>query len=192
VYFDLPGEIAPKLALGMAAELAGDLAVARQMYDLVSRTDPGFVSSVFGLARCFAKERDRRASVAALERIPAASALFVRSRVEAARTLVHRDAKFPVPSLEDLISASAMAESLALDGMEKFTLASQILASAVELAASGKQAANGAKILGQPVEERSLRFGLESSYRSMARLATGDERIWFIDRANLVRPRTLV
>ena len=188
VYFDLPGEIAPKLALGMAAELAGDLGVARQMYDLVSRTDPGFVSSVFGLARCHAKDRDRRAAVAALERISPASALFVRSRIEAARTLVHR----PKPSLEDLVSASALAESLALDGMEKFTLASQILASAVELAASGKQAANGAKILGQPIEERSLRFGLESSYRSMARLASGEERILLIDRANLARPRTLV
>jgi len=193
VYFDLPGEIAPKLALGLAAELAGDLAVARHMYDLVSRTDPGFVSSVFGLARCHAKERDRRAAVAALERIPPASALFVRSRVEAARTLVgavaQRDTK---PTLEDLVSASTIAESLALDGMEKFTLASQILASALEIAATGKQPANGAKILGQPIEERSLRFGLESSYRSMARLTTGEERILLIDQANLARPRTLV
>jgi serine/threonine-protein kinase PknG len=192
VYFDLPGEIAPKLALGMAAELAGDLAVARQMYDLVSRTDPGFVSSVFGLARCHAKELDRRAAVAALERIPAASALFVRSRIEAARILVQRDGKFPSPMLEDLTSASAMAESLALDGMENYVLASQILASAVEFAASGKPAANGAKILGQPVEERSLRFGLENSYRSMARLATGEERIVLIDQANLARPRTFI
>jgi serine/threonine-protein kinase PknG len=167
------------------------------MYDLVSRTDPGFVSSVFGLARCHAKERDRRAAVQALERIPPASALFVRSRIEAARTLVgnpvgspaQRDAK---PSLEDLISASTIAESLALDGLEKFTLTSQILASAVEIAAKSKPSANGAKILGQPVEERSLRFGLEDSYRSLARLATGEERILFIDLANMARPRTLL
>jgi serine/threonine-protein kinase PknG len=193
VYFDLPGEIAPKLALGLAAELAGDIAVARQMYDLVSRTDPGFVSSVFGLARCHAKDRDRRAAVQALERIPPASALFVRSRIEAARTLVgnfaQRDSK---PSLEDLVSASAIAESLALDGMEKFTLTSQILASAVEIASKGRPSANGTKILGQPVEERSLRFGLEDSYRSLARLAIGEERILFIDLANMARPRTLL
>jgi len=193
VYFDLPGEIAPKLALGLAAELAGDLAVARHMYDLVSRTDPGFVSSVFGLARCHAQERDRRAAVAALERIPPASALFVRSRVEAARTLVskatQRDAK---PTLEDLVSASTMAESLSLDGMEKFTLNSQILSAAVEIAASGNHHANGTRILGQPVEERSLRLSLENSLRSMARLATGEERILLIDQANLSRPRTLV
>jgi serine/threonine-protein kinase PknG len=191
VYFDLPGEIAPKLALGLSAELAGDLAVARQMYDLVSRTDPGFVSSVFGLARCHAREQDRRGAVEALERISPASALFVRSRVEAARALVSRDGKVAAPSLEDLVSASTLAESVALDGMEKFTLASQILATAVEVAAAGKMTANGTKILGQPVEERSLRFGLESSYRSMARLATGEERISLIDRANAARPRTL-
>jgi serine/threonine-protein kinase PknG len=194
VYFDLPGEIAPKLALGLAAELVGDLAVARQMYDLVSRTDPGFVSAVFGLARCFARDRDRRAAVAALERIPPASALFVRSRVEAARALVYQDAELPVPSLEDLVSASALAEGLALDGMEKFALASQILASAVTVVTSAapKQSAPGWKILGQPVEERSLRFGLENSYRSMARLVNGEERILLIDRANLARPQTMV
>jgi serine/threonine-protein kinase PknG len=196
VYFDLPGEIAPKLALGLAAELAGDLAVARQMYDLVSRTDPGFVSSVFGLARCYVRDRDRRAAVAALERIPPTSALYLRSRVEAARTLVFRDKQFPKPVLEDLVSASVLAESLSLDGREKFTLASQILASAVEVAALTATAPNpavqGIKILGQPVDERTLRFGLENSYRSLARLVNGEERIQLIDLANLARPRTLV
>ena len=53
-------------------------------------------------------------------------------------------------------------------------------------------AVQGIKILGQPVDERTLRFGLENSYRSLARLVNGEERIQLIDLANLARPRTLV
>ncbi|HEY9612887.1 serine/threonine-protein kinase, partial [Allocoleopsis sp.] len=38
VYFDLPGELAPKLALGLAAEQVRNYQLAIKMYDLVSRT----------------------------------------------------------------------------------------------------------------------------------------------------------
>jgi hypothetical protein len=37
-----------------------------------------------------------------------------------------------------------------------------------------------------------VRFGLEESFRSMARLLTGDARIELVDRANAVRPRTII
>jgi len=204
VYFDLPGDLAPKLALGLAAELAGDLPIAAKMYELVSRTNPEFVSAVFGLARCRFKEGDRKAAVAALSRIPASSALFVRSRVEAARLLVQRDPAIPAPTLEDLASASSLAESLPLAGMSKWTLQSLIFSAAVTAAgprtvASRNGAENGAgltnpdlRILGQPLEGRSLGQGLESALRSMARFVAGDERIRLVDQANQVRPRTLI
>jgi serine/threonine-protein kinase PknG len=51
----------------------------------------------------------------------------------------------------------------------------------------------GVVVLGYELTERSLRTGLERAYRSLARSAeTADERIWLVDRANMVRPRTLV
>ena len=91
VYFDIPGEIAPKLALGLAAEMAGNLDLAIHMYDLVSRTDTNYVSAMFGLARCQRAKGDRKNAVAALERIPQASAIYVRSKVEAVSyTHLHR------------------------------------------------------------------------------------------------------
>ena len=62
VCFDLPGELAPKLALGLAAELGGDRALAEQMYAVVTRVDPTMVSAVFGLARCL--RADGRAAAA--------------------------------------------------------------------------------------------------------------------------------
>jgi len=191
VYFDLPGEVAPKLALGLAAELAGETAVATKMYDLVSRTDPGFVSAVFGLARCEFAARDRKAAVSALERIPASSALYLRSRVESARMLVARE--FKAPGVDDLTAASSVLESLSLDGMDKLVLHTQVYREAVQQVSARTIAANaGTKILGQPLMEGTLRMGLETALRSMARLANGEERIRLVDQANEVRPRTLV
>jgi len=194
VYFDLPGEMAPKLALGLAAELTGEIPVAVKMYDLVSSTDPGFVSAVFGLARCHAVQGDRKSAVAALNRIPPTSALYLRSRVEATRMLIRKNAGPAEPSLEDLAAASALAESLSLDGLDRFTLSSQIFTAAVAQMGSkaARQTTNGLKILGQPVEERYLRVGLESSLRSMARFVSPEERIRLVDQANSVRPRTLM
>ncbi len=190
VYFDLPGELAPKLALGLAAELAGDLAVATRMYELVSRTDPGFVSAVFGLARCHARSRERRLAVAALERIPPSSALYLRSRVEAARVLTRRD-QAPL-RVDDLAAASLVAEGLSLDGMDRFMLASQIFSAAVEqVGARAIAPSPETKILGRPLTEGALRLGLESSLRAMAALSSGEERIRLVDQANQVRPRTL-
>ena len=191
VYFDLPGEVAPKLALGLAAELAGETAVATKMYDLVSRTDPGFVSAVFGLARCQFAGRDRKAAVSALERIPASSALYLRSRVEAARMLVARE--FKAPGVDDLTAASTVLESLPLDGMDKFLLQRQVYGEAMNQVRSRTITANaGTKILGAPLMEGPLRMGLENVLRSMARLVNGEERIRLVDEANEVRPRTLV
>ncbi|MEV6317029.1 tetratricopeptide repeat protein [Streptomyces sp. NPDC051776] len=48
-------------------------------------------------------------------------------------------------------------------------------------------------LLGSRLDERGLRFGLERSYRVLARLAQrGEERIELVERANRCRPRTWV
>ena len=52
VYFDLPGELAPKLAFAIATELGQKYALATQMYELVERTDLNYPTAAFGLARC--------------------------------------------------------------------------------------------------------------------------------------------
>jgi serine/threonine-protein kinase PknG len=47
-------------------------------------------------------------------------------------------------------------------------------------------------MLGRDLTERSLREGLEHTYRVQARLApTAEERVRLVDKANLVRPRSL-
>ena len=190
VYFDLPGELAPKLALGLAAELAGEIALAARMYDLVSRVDPSFVSAVFGLARCRRAAGDCRGAVEALNRIPASSALYVRARVEATRAYLASTGT----GMEDLQAASVVAEGLGLDGRDRWLLESQIFEAAIlELSAKKAVRVDGsAKILGLPLAERPLREGLERSLRSLGRLASDEERVRLVDEANRVRPRTLV
>ena len=70
---EVPGELAPKLALAMAAEADGDLQSASALYDTVSRTDPTFTTATFGLARCRTALNDRQGAIAAYGRVPANS-----------------------------------------------------------------------------------------------------------------------
>jgi serine/threonine-protein kinase PknG len=190
VYFDLPGELAPKLALGLAAELSGNPDVAIKMYDLVSRTDPGFVSAAFGLSRCLLLKGDRSGAVKALDRVPQSAGQYLRARVNAARTLISTD--HAPPGATELSQASALVESLTLDTLDKHRLSSQILTSALQLLSARKlQPDKTVRIFGEPLQETPLRFSLEKSFRTMAQLQTGEARINLVDRANAVRPRTL-
>ncbi|HEY9829133.1 MAG TPA: tetratricopeptide repeat protein [Stenomitos sp.] len=190
VYFDLPGELAPKLALGLAAEQVRNYQLAIKMYDLVSRTDPSYTSAAFGLARCLCAVGNRNGAVAALERVPQASNLFTRSRVEIARTLINTERS--APGTKELKEASVAIEALALEGMDRYRLTKQVLQTALNLVTSKTLTpVSSIAILGQPLEEVHLRKGLEKALRNMAHLASGDEKIRLVDEANQVRPRTL-
>jgi serine/threonine-protein kinase PknG len=190
VYFDLPGELAPKLALGLAAEQADNFQLAIKMYDLVSRTDPSYTSAAFGLARCLCATGDRNGAVAALERVPQTSNLFMRSRVEIARTLINSERS--APGTKELKDASVAIEALTLEGMDRYRLTKQVLETALNLVTSrALSPASSIAILGQPLEELYLRKGLEKALRDMAHLAIGGEKIRLVDEANQVRPRTL-
>lgn len=190
VYFDLPGELAPKLGLGLASELSGDLDVAIKMYELVSRTDPGFVSSVFGLARCLYAKGDRKAAVEAFDRVPPSSALYLQSRMDAARMLIRADRSKPAGA--DLARASALADGLAINGMTRSKLRTEILTASLNLLSSGgAKPESSLTIFGKPFEDKRLRLSLEESLRLMARLVNGEERTRLVDEANRVRPRTL-
>ena len=190
VYFDLPGEVAPKLALGLAAEMAGNSELAIRMYDLVTRVDPSFVSAAFGLARCLEARGDRKGAAQALSRVPQGSAQYLRARIEAARILTRANGS--APKLEDVASASAVAEGLQLEGMNRLILGNLILRAALEVARSKASANGSVKVLGLPLQERKLRTELERTLRAMAQMTTGEERVRLVDEANAVRPRTLI
>jgi serine/threonine-protein kinase PknG len=186
----LPGELAPKLALGLAAELDGDLAAAAGQYEVVAATDPGFTSASFGLARVRQAQGDWRGAVAAYDAVPPTSGLHVEARLAAARTLMggpgDRDR-----GAEELARAAAIVEHLALERRRRAELAVELLEVALARLQAGQlEPGAGVLVLGQPLEEVPLRVALERSYRELARLATRAERIRLVDRANQVRPET--
>ncbi|MEU2423283.1 tetratricopeptide repeat protein [Streptomyces sp. NPDC007851] len=202
IYDAFPGESAPKLALGLCAEVLGQLDNAAEYYRLVWATDPSFVSAAFGLARVQLAAGDRRGAVKTLESVPEASIHYTAARVAAVRArLRHRTAALDdIPFLDDLTAAAGQIEALdayGLDPARREQLSAEVLGCALDWILSGGQgvqpATGGRVLLGSGLDERGLRFGLERSYRTLARLATGgEERIDLVERANRYRPRTWV
>jgi len=193
VYAQVPGELAPKLALAFAAEAAGDPAYAEKMYDVVSRTDDGFTSAAFGLARVRTAAGDRAGAVAAYRRVPASSAAYLEAQVRLARVLGTVTAA-GTPASDDVAEAARVLDGLDLDPGRRAALTRDLLTTALELVRSGALAAtDDVRIAGVPVRENPLRFALERVYRELAKLAPSPTaRYELVDRANSVRPRTLV
>ncbi|MGW7488446.1 tetratricopeptide repeat protein [Streptomyces sp. NPDC054786] len=204
VYDAFPGEPAPKLALGICAELLGQLDNAVEYYRLVWATDRSYVSAAFGLARVRLAAGNRTGAVEALESVPESSIHYIAARIAAVRArLRERPPHDPLPA--DLRAAAEQVEALAdfgLDAERREQLTTEVLGSALDWVLSGSHGAGPAgpaavderpALLGSPLDERGLRFGLERSYRLLARLAQrGEKRIELVERANRFRPRTWV
>ncbi len=198
VYDAFPGEPAPKLALGICAEVLGQLDNAAEYYRLVWATDPSFVSAAFGLARVRLAAGDRTGAVATLESVPEASIHYTAARVATVRARLRRRPAWE-PLGADLTAAAAQVSALqgfGLDAVRREQLSAEVLGTALDWVLSGSPGAEpggGALLLGSELDERGLRFGLERSYRVLARLAQrGEERIELVERANRFRPRTWV
>jgi serine/threonine-protein kinase PknG len=204
VYDELPGELAPKLALAFAAEADGDFAAAGRYFRLVWTVDQSYISAAFGLARTCLAAGDRPGAIAALAAVPETSSHHAAAQIAAVRILVSAGV-----TGDDLRQADGRLGRLALDEARRQELTVEILCAALEWASSGQAAGSQASgrhaaggppsaaargdglILGYQPNERALRFGLERSYRTLALLTPDrDRRIELVDMANAVRPRT--
>jgi serine/threonine-protein kinase PknG len=191
VYDVLPGELAPKLALGLAAEAADQRDAAARYFGVVWTTDRSYVSAAFGLARVRLAAGDRAAAVEVLAAVPETSSHHVAAQIAAVRARI--SARDPAAvSVADLTEAGTRLERLRLDAAVRQTLTAEILQAALALVQQGAGPRHD-RLLGCELTERGLRLGLERSYRSLARLsATRPGRFTLVDQANGVRPRTLI
>lgn len=192
VLSEVPGELAPKLGLAVARELAGDDAAAARLYDLVSRCDPGFVTAAFGLGRCLARRGEDDEAAAAYARVPASSSAHTAAQVALARTLLEPKSRPVGP--QDLAHAAAAIEPLVLPDLARHELRSALFLKALDrLEASALPRGGTVRLLGVAAEEGELRLAAERELRLCARFApTTEARIAFVDRANEVRPYTFV
>ncbi|WP_429455054.1 tetratricopeptide repeat protein [Nocardia sp. GP40] len=199
VHGALPGETAPQLALAAAAELcaAADIdpdiesARAARYYESIWRTDHGFVSAAFGLARLRRAAGDREAAVAVLDQVDPSSARHTDAAIAAAQTLLAgRD---PADITEELLrEGGSRVERLVIESKYRAAQVRRgVLDAALDWLSAGNAATEPAPLLGHALTHAGVRTGLEGCYRDLAHDA-GDMwgRIALVDRANQVRPRT--
>jgi serine/threonine-protein kinase PknG len=190
VYDAVPGEAAPKLAMALCAEAAGDWADADKYYRMVWRTDRTYISAAFGLARALLGKGERIEAVDVLNSVPDTSSHHLAAQLAAVRA---RTGVVPAAlTEEDLVLAGNQLARLELDDARRAHASRDLLESAYAWVRSGARGSSGT-VLGHRLVEDELRRGLEGWYRTLARQAgTRRDRIALVDQANRVRPRTWI
>jgi serine/threonine-protein kinase PknG len=191
VYDAVPGELAPKLARGVAAGMDGRPDDAIRWYEVVSRTDPWHTTAAFGLARCAVAEGSLSLALDAYDRVPDASVSHTHAQTAKIRCLLDRELG-GARDVSTLRAAGKALEALDLDAEQHTELLAELLLRAL-LLVEEKDLALPPEIdvAGQPFAEHELRLALERTYRQLARFATSaEDRIRLVDWANRVRPRS--
>ncbi len=196
VYQQVPGELAPKLALAISCEKGGLPDVAEGLYSTCAATDATYVApAAFGLSRVRADRQDTPGAVAALDKVPSTSRGYPESRQLRAEVLLAGGGN----DLAVLDQAMRSIESVSMDGRARQRYTVRILTQALEVVTAGNAAALGAAssrpaptVGSHPATEVGLRDGLETAYRALARDAPLlEDRIGLVNKANEVRSWTL-
>ena len=187
VYGQVPGELAPKLALALACELGGEPDLAERLYRICASTDANYVApAAFGLARVRSGRQDVTGAVQALDLVPSTSRNYPESQRQKAELLYAAADGLPM-----LAQAMDSIAPVRMDPVDKAELSAKILERA--LATVQSQGPNRRLTIGGvPADEPELRDGLEGTYRTLASAADDDrERYALVDKANEVRRWTL-
>jgi serine/threonine-protein kinase PknG len=187
VYGQVPGELAPKLALALACERGGEGAIAEGLYRTCASTDANYVAAAaFGMARIRAARGDVPGAVQALDLVPSTSRSYPESRRLRARRLYESGQGLPA-----LAQAMDSISGVRLDPREQSELTAQILERAIaEVDKNGSK--SDVKIGPYSADDETLRDGLESTYRQLAGSETDQQRRYaLVDKANAVRRWTV-
>jgi serine/threonine-protein kinase PknG len=189
---ELPGELTPKLAFAAASELQDARDYAARYYEMVWRTDHGYVSAAFGLARQCAREGDRAGAVAALDQVPTESAYFSVAAATAIEILLD-DRKPEDLDEQTLLDAGKRAAALTLESTEKrATMRLRVFSAALGWLQAGNTSRTP-RLLSTDFEVPNIRTEMEKCYRELAHATAGTwERIALVEKANAIRPRTRV
>jgi serine/threonine-protein kinase PknG len=187
VYGQVPGELAPKLALALACERGREGDIAEGLYRTCASTDANYVApAAFGMARIRAARGDVSGAVQALDLVPSTSRSYPEARRLRALELYESGQGLPA-----LAQAMESINGVQLDSRERGELTAQILERAI--AEVDKNGAKTGVLVGPyEAEEDTLRDGLEATYRQLAGIETdAGRRYALVDKANAVRRWTL-
>lgn len=187
VYGQVPGELAPKLALATACEVSGESDVAESLYIVCARSDANYTApSAFGLTRIRRARNDLDGMLAALDLVAPTRGSYPAAQLQRARALTASGRG--LPALDDALRG---VDGIPLTPTARADLRIEVLQAALAQV-SQNAAPMGAQVAGVPAQERPLRDAIESAYRERARIADShDERIRLVDHANAVRNWTL-
>ena len=189
---------------------------AARLYERIWRVDREYVSAAFGLARARVDTGDHAAAVAVLDEVPDTSIQYIAAQVAALRTRLE-----DATDEDDFVDASSRLQRLRLDAERQASLSVEMFRAALtwigvpendpaDTGRAGGAARTGSvpaqrspqravalssasRLLGHRLNERELRLGLERAYRALAAMQTDTlERYALVDRANAVRPWTMV
>lgn len=188
---DVPGELAPRYALAVAAEQAGQFEQAAALFEEVGRTDPSYQSASQSAARLWSMLGNPTAARRCLERIPKSSSVHSEAQLGVAEGLLAASSNGVSEAAVSQLAATL--EDLSLDPRRQAEVESRVFERLLVLSEAKQLPVTNAKVFGYALDDRSLRLGLEKSYRSRARFAASrSERIRLVDAANAVRPVTTV
>ncbi len=188
VYQQVPGELAPKLALAVACERGGLPQVAERLYVTCASTDAAYIAgAAFGVARIRAERRDAAGAVQALDWVPRTSRGYPESRQLRAEVLLGQGST----DLAVLDQAMRSIESASMDPTTQGRYTVRILEQGLAIVTAGG-GARQATIGSYEADEDGLRAGIERGYRLLARDAPAlPERIELVNRANAARAWSL-
>ena len=167
----LPGELVPLLALGLCAELDGDLVVARTHYEMVAGTAPRLGAAGFGLARVHLLAGRREEAVAALEPLTHEFRFEREAWVATVRALVAVPAAAGAarPTPEHRARAGGLLAGLDVDPVARIGIGAEI------------------QLARHPAEGGELELS-EAVRRMAAHAATERDHTALVDLANRLRP----
>ncbi|MBO9556584.1 serine/threonine-protein kinase [Cellulomonas sp.] len=183
VYGQVPGELAPKLALAAACELSGEPEIAESLYVVCARSDANYTApAAFGLARIRRARGDVPGALAALDLVTPTRSSYVDARMLRAQLLA--ESKRDLTALADALRS---VQTVTIAPRDRAVLQVDVLGSALDtVLAQGPSTT--VTIDGVPAREPELRDALEGAFRRLADLTEQpDERISLVDRANEVR-----
>jgi serine/threonine-protein kinase PknG len=190
VYGQVPGELAPKLGLAFACEVSGEGPIADSLYAVCARTDGNYTPvGAFGMARVRQATGNVTGAVDALDLIPTSSRAYAPARQQRGRLLAESGQGLPA-----LTEALRSVDGVPIDPTDKAQLKVAVLERALAWVSSPQGGPNkGVTLAGHPATVSGVRQGLEAAYRQLAAVTPDEgERVALIDRANAVRPWSLL
>ena len=170
VYGQVPGELAPKLALAFACESGGEADVAESLYTVCARTDANYIApAAFGLARIRAARGDVAGAVRALDLVPGTSRAFTQARRRRAGLLAASGGGLP-----SLAQALDSIDNLTIDPVDRARFRVDVLSEALTVVKESG-ADPTVRLGGHAASEPALRDGLEAALRELATHADSRE-----------------